>query len=93
MKMTRECKNSRVFLCKKEDDANSGYNLKGQNYRQTDIELGMLGFVAEKIHAGDGTDTAADGGNCHEGCFRDAPEISSGFDLVHKHKQEACGID
>ena len=73
IKMTRECKNSRVFLCEKENDANHSHDLKGQHDWQTDIKLGMLGLVAEEIHTGNGADAAADGCNTHEGCFGDAP--------------------
>ena len=76
-----------------EHNTNNSHDLKRQNHGQTDVEFGMLGFVAEEIHARNGANAAADGCNCDEGRFRDAPEISPGFDLVHKHKQEACGID
>ena len=68
-------------------------DLQCQNYRQADIEFGVLCFVAEEVHTGDGADASADGGNAHEGGFGDAPEISLGFVLVHKHKQESYGID
>ena len=68
-------------------------DLQGQNHRQADIEFDMLRFVAEQLHAGDGADASADGGNTHERGFRNTPEISLGFDLVHQHKQEAERID
>ena len=68
-------------------------DLQGQNHGQADIEFGMLGFMAEEVHTGDGADAAADDCHTHEGGFRDAPEISLGFVLVHQHKQETRRID
>ena len=68
-------------------------DLDRQDHRQADVEFGVLGFVAEEVHTGDGTDAAADSRNTHQRRFRDTPEISFGFILVRKHKQEAERID
>ena len=91
--MPRKYKTSGVFSFKMEYNANNSHNLKRKDYRQADIEPGMFGFVAEKIHTGNGTDASTDSCNTDQGCFWNPPEIFPGFDLVHKHKKESGGID
>ena len=68
-------------------------DLDCQNYRQTNIEFGMLGLMAKEVHTGDGTDAAANDRNANQRFLRNAPEISLGFVLVYQHKKESYGID
>ena len=63
------------------------------DHRNPDIKLGMLGFVAEDLHTGIASNTAAHEGYSQQGLFRDSPKIFPGFVFINQHKQKACGID
>lgn len=67
--------------------------MERHQYRQTNVELGMLGFMPECFHAEVGPKTAADCGNTHERRLWDPPSTSLGFHFVCKHKYEGYRID
>ena len=81
---------SGFFLCSQPDEQ---CDLRDQNGGDTKGELDVLGLMAAVVHTGQCADAAADGCNTHQGRFRNPPCVALGFDLVHKHKQEACRID
>ena len=78
------------FLCKNQ---NSDDDLHSQDQGHTHDELDMLGLVAEGVHAQNAAYAAADGSHQKQSRFRNSPKIFLGLDFIHKHKNEAYGID
>ena len=78
------------FLCINED---GDHNLCSQNQGHTHDKLDVLGLVTEGIHTQDTSNAAADGSHKKQRSFRNTPKVFLGFDFIHKHKQEANGID
>lgn len=81
------------FLLLKDEKPNGGNDLNSQNQGHAQGEAEMLGLVPEGVHTQEASDAAAQGCDQEKCFFRDAPEIFLCLELVHKHKNEACGID
>lgn len=69
------------------------HDLKCQNDRHTYGKFGVLRFVPEGVHAGKGTDAAADHSHTDESGFGDPPFLFPGFLFIGKHKKEGNRID
>lgn len=61
--------------------------------RNAQVELPLLCFVPEEIHAKKRADAAADNGQPDEGVLRDAPLPLPGLPLVNPEDQEGQKID
>ena len=67
--------------------------LCSQQHRKSNAEFSMSGFVAEKKHAANGTQTAANCRHNEECGFRNPALVLFGFQFVQTHEKKSQHID